>query len=376
MRIFVLGHFPRIPSGLSALATNFANGLARLGQDVEIGFFAEEQTYERLKRFKPDVVLSIGFWGWNPQLLERPKRMGFKVVPFYVPDGVVGFFQDIMKEADLLIVPSEITREVYARDGYPADRIRKVHLGIDPNLFTPHFRWSRLELARDILGRDRPIIFSFWSGENPREKDTQGVENMTNEWRLVEAAPRIKEEIPNFILLFKVYGNKAHLPLLRKRARELGVEENVKVLDFNVDYETLPALYNAFCDIYASMPPQAGFEFPYIEVMACAKPCVVGDWSPGNEIVVDGETGRLVKCERETDRIEVGPPHMPYAGRVYVLRPLRYFDIDDYVRKVIPLLTDPELRRRMGLAGRERVKKCFEITKQSEKLLAVLEEVV
>ena len=76
-----------------------------------------------------------------------------------------------------------------------------------------------------------------------------------------------------------------------------------------------------------------------IEAMACAKPVVATNAGGVPEIVKDGETGILV------------PPK----------------DSSAMAEAIITLLQDKERARRMGLAGRERVEKMFDIKENARK---------
>jgi phosphatidylinositol alpha-1,6-mannosyltransferase len=121
---------------------------------------------------------------------------------------------------------------------------------------------------------------------------------------------------------------------LRRLVEALGVRDRV-LFTGHVPDEDLPGLYAA-CDVFV-MPSRAlgardgieGFGTVFLEAGACAKP-VIGGWSGGvSEAVEDGVTGLLVD------------PHDPEA-------------LAEALRR---LLRDPELRRRMGEAGRTRAER-------------------
>jgi glycosyltransferase involved in cell wall biosynthesis len=91
-----------------------------------------------------------------------------------------------------------------------------------------------------------------------------------------------------------------------------------------------------------------GLSMTLLESMAHALPVVVTRVGGNPEVVVEGGTGFLV------------PPKNPaaFAGRVALL------------------LQDPDLRRRMGRAGRARVEDRFRLRETSERYLGVYESLI
>ena len=85
-----------------------------------------------------------------------------------------------------------------------------------------------------------------------------------------------------------------------------------------------------------------------IEAASCARPIVTTDAPGCREIVIDGENGILVPIK----------------------------DVDALVRAIRKLLDSPDLRLRMGLAGRQLVKRKFSITTVVNETLAVYESMI
>jgi len=121
---------------------------------------------------------------------------------------------------------------------------------------------------------------------------------------------------------------------LRHLAAELGVQDRVVFTGY-VPEEDLPGLYAA-CDVFV-MPSRAlpvrdgieGFGTVFLEAGACGKPVVGGRSGGVSEAIEDGVTGVLVDPD--------GPD-----------------ELADVLRR---LVQDPELRRRMGDAGRARAER-------------------
>jgi glycosyltransferase involved in cell wall biosynthesis/GT2 family glycosyltransferase len=85
-----------------------------------------------------------------------------------------------------------------------------------------------------------------------------------------------------------------------------------------------------------------------IEAMALSKPVVATDIAGPSDIVADGETGFLVP-----------------AG-----------DIKAMAEKIVYLLNNPDIAKRMGEVGRKRAQELFDIKKQVKKIEAIYEEVL
>lgn len=136
-------------------------------------------------------------------------------------------------------------------------------------------------------------------------------------------------------LRYLVVGAGPERASLERRAEDMGVAASVQFLG-SVDESTKQALL-ALCDVFV-MPsrmvsgrPWEGFGISYLEAAAAGRPAVGGRVGGTGDAIVDGVTGVLVDstCPRPT------------------------FDA------LSRLLSDVELRTRLGQAGRERVQRQF-----------------
>jgi glycosyltransferase involved in cell wall biosynthesis len=117
---------------------------------------------------------------------------------------------------------------------------------------------------------------------------------------------------------------------LREIARQEGVEDRVVFLG-KVEQSDLAVLYRSAGMLVATSFVNETFGMALCEAMACRAPVVASDFGGFREVVVHGETGLLARPE----------------------------DPADLAEKVDALLADPERRRSMGAAGRERVLAMF-----------------
>ncbi len=140
--------------------------------------------------------------------------------------------------------------------------------------------------------------------------------------QLIEAWPDVRRAVAGARLV--CVGEGDDVARLRAKAQACGVGESVVFTGFvtaaerRVLYERAAAL---------AMPSRReGFGLVYLEAMAARRPCIGSSVDAAREVIVDGVTGFLVSPD---DRGAL-------AGRI------------------VDLLVDVELRRRLGKAGRQR----------------------
>jgi glycosyltransferase involved in cell wall biosynthesis len=120
-----------------------------------------------------------------------------------------------------------------------------------------------------------------------------------------------------------------HTPKLMELARALGTEDRVLFLG-QISEADLQRLYREAA-VYCYPAPEEDFGMGVIEAMAWGVPVVAWNYAGPTVTVVDGVTGYLAE---------------PYR-------------VGAYASAIAWLLQDPELRSRMGLAGRERAERSF-----------------
>jgi phosphatidyl-myo-inositol dimannoside synthase len=126
--------------------------------------------------------------------------------------------------------------------------------------------------------------------------------------------------------------------------RDSGVRLHVHFLSALTNGELL-ACYQA-AELFALPSSGEGFGFAYLEAMARGKPVVGGAHGGAPEVIQDGVTGYLVQ----------------------------HGDVVQLATSIDALLSDPELRRRMGVRGRERVQKEYRFTVFAKSFKKILRE--
>ncbi|WP_445400437.1 glycosyltransferase family 4 protein [Streptomyces sp. LE64] len=242
----------------------------------------------------------------------------------------------IGESTDTLTYLGEYTRSRIAGALTPAAAGRMVQLppGVDEKTFHPD---SGGDLVRERLGlADRPVVVCVSRLVPRKGQDT-----------LIEAMPRVLAAVPDAVLL--VVGGGPYEPDLRRLATTTGVADSVRFTGA-VPWSELPAHYGAG-DVFA-MPCRTrrggldveGLGIVYLEASATGLPVIAGDSGGAPDAVLDGETGWVVPGGRPEETAD----------------------------RIVALLDDPELRRRMGERGRAWVEERWRWDLLAERLRELL----
>jgi phosphatidylinositol alpha-1,6-mannosyltransferase len=219
--------------------------------------------------------------------------------------------------ATALTANSEHTRRRLLELGVAGEKLAIVYPGVD----TREFRPDRLagEQARKQLGLEGASMLLTVSRLAPNKGHLQ----------VLGALATLRSRFPS--LVYVIAGEGGMRAAIERRAAELGLADSVR---FTGRVADVRPLYHA-CDVFvmASTPHGSGgkagegFGMAYVEAGACGKPAIASASGGGGEIVIDGETGRVVDPE----------------------------DTAALARALASLLEDPERARAFGERARERV---------------------
>ncbi|MFF8292047.1 glycosyltransferase family 4 protein [Streptomyces sp. NPDC016309] len=217
---------------------------------------------------------------------------------------------------DTITYLGEYTRSRIAAALTPEAAGRMVQLppGVDEKTFHPG---SGGDAVRERLGlAGRPVVVCVSRLVPRKGQDT-----------LIRAMPAVLTRVPDAVLL--IVGGGPYENDLRRLAAGTGVAGSVRFTGA-VPWEELPAHYGAG-DVFA-MPCRTrrggldveGLGIVYLEASATGLPVVAGDSGGAPDAVLDGETGWVVRGSSPAESAD----------------------------RIVTLLQDPELRRRMGERGR------------------------
>lgn len=222
------------------------------------------------------------------------------------------FFSVITK----LIVNSDETRNcvlAHNAEMISPERIHRVHCGFDVAAFDAM-------PARPLVERKPGEILIGNAGRLTPQKGQK---------LLIDMAARLKKQaIPFRILIAGIGEIEADL---KAYACERGVEDVVQFLGFVSDMKS----FHHTVDIFALSSLWEGFCYVQVEAMVLNRPVVAWNVSSIPEVVIDGETGYLCPAK----------------------------DTEAFADRLLALMQDETLRKRLGENGRARVISHFEMQK-------------
>jgi len=371
-RVLILaGEFPPFAGGIGNAAANLAEALAKKGCSVLVvapsygkrdSIHDQQQIYRLIRlplmrsryvrmlpmipailavamREKPNFVLAMRATREGIPAVVIKKLLGIPFLVFahglefarFSPNSVSWrLCRRVYEQANAVIAISGPTQELLLERGLPANKVCIIRLGVNNQLFepvSPLSKWNGQSLAgkRLILSVSRLV-------------ERKGVD------KVIEAMPFVLEQCPD--ALYIVVGDGPCRERLKQIAQEKGVAD--KVL-FAGRVPDIRPFYHA-CDVFV-LPTREGRKgdieglgLVYLEAAACGKPVVASLVGGVADAVVPNETALIVD-------------------------PL---DPKDIANAIVKILTDEQLARKLGEAGRERVLREFTYDKVAEKVLALM----
>jgi len=238
-----------------------------------------------------------------------------------------------LQHSTMVLAPSRATAEALVSvQGVAKERVRVLPWGLDPDFETKLLGLSGVNVPAEFpRGRVVLTVGRWLESERYKGMDT-----------LIKAMPRLLLRWPELELV--LVGSGDDREWLVNIARDSGVERHVHFLS-GLTYGELSACYAA-AEVFALPSRGEGFGFVYLEAMARGKPVVGGAHGGAPEVIRDGVTGYLVQHDHT----------------------------DELVTSLDTLLSDPEMGRKMGECGRERVEKEFRFSVFAKGFKKILRE--
>ncbi len=300
--------------------------------------------FKRLLSNRPDVIyisIARGFWGFlRDAVFLVPARMfGVRSV-IHLRAGHFDLIHDCGAKGRLLakiglacttyaVVLGETVRDIFG-DYIGQDRVRVVPNGLDLGA------WPRPEPsgAQKSGGLHLVYLANLFSDKGAHI--------------LLQALPRITGRYPDLMVSFAgAWLNAGYREQCMELVRANGLERNVRFVGVVRGEEKRDLLLSADISVFAPIKPE-GLPWVVLEAMACAKPVVGTPQGTMKEVIVHGETGYLV------------PPADP----------------DALAETLLGLAGDPELRRRMGASGRQRIEAVYSETECHRRIAAIAMEAI
>lgn len=366
--------YPLESDGQSLQGNYFYKGLIKNGVNALPCHFQESVQKEfYLRNFKPDVAFGVGFWGNVPEVIQEPMKFGVKPVPWFNADGWVANYQDTFDRLDLMFTTSEWVKSIYKRDGVDVSKMVAAPIGIDTDLFKPIEDVQKNLAMRRMLGvRDHEKMILTIGGD----VTSKGAQEM---FRALKQADR---EFKDWKYVCKSWPSECASEWREREEKlvnELGIEEKVIFIDDIFSPEFMNNIINA-CDIYAAPSRIEGFGMIQVEAMACKKPVISINKMGPSETILHNKSGFLANVSKEVLlNEEWAYPSMGFTTKQIIKfdspKTFGYrADIDDLKEFSLRLLTDAELRMRMGEEGRRHVLQSFDYRMTSKRMLDITRE--
>ena len=373
MKILVMYDYPPPPGGLATQGDMLYRGLVELGADVcPVSFESPQEKEWYFRWFKPDVAVGVGYWGYVPHLVLHPRKFGVTAVPWLVADGYIANYMDVLNSLPLVLVTSNWVKEVYVRDGMNGSKVEVLPVGSDMDAFHPFDPADpRILAVREGLNVPPDKLMILTVGGDAASKGSQEV---------MQALGRIDKKVPDWRYVCKVWPQprtQIQNNLDMQLAKQLGIHDKVIYAAGVVSRNFMPHLI-ASCDIYAAPSRLEGFGMPMVEAGACEKPVLSMRAMGMLDTLVHGKTALLVGIGKEIRISEtiLGEESGFEPGHRVVFSPPRVSDyrasVDDIAEHLLTLMTQPELRKKMGQAARKRVVELFDYRVVAKRLIQIL----
>jgi glycosyltransferase involved in cell wall biosynthesis len=285
---------------------------------------------DALQAFKPDIVHVHGATGVPAAVVVAARREFIPVVAtqhFQISlilaylkfidlaepltrTALVAYLNSFYQKCDRLTVPSESMRRLLQDEGIKK-HVEVISNGVDLRTFAPP-----KPTAKRRLPANRPIVLHV--GRIDQEKNIP---------TLLEAIPEVVAAIPS--VLFAIVGTGKELGSAKRWVAKMGLTYNVQFLGKIAQGSAqLNELYHQ-SDLFVIPSNIEAQGIVVLEAMACGLPIVASKSGALPELVRHAETGYAAM------------PNHP----------------EEFAKWIITLLENPEERKAMGLAARERVKK-------------------
>lgn len=265
---------------------------------------------ELYRKIQPDLLHFNGIA--TVPFLSAAKVCGIPIVQHVRNGDMHGFYDGMVMAKGIIAITDFLKREAL-RFPIHTDHLRVIFDEVDTERYDPTLfdkRQCRRELGIDEEARVALMIARI--APNKRYD------------LMLEAAARIRTEVPHFQLLLKgdVYGSSPLMNQLRALAAQLGIEDVIRWMDFVPDIRTLMAA----ADAQVLCSDREGLGSCVVEALSMALPVVVTNTGGTHEVVESNVSGGFV----------VPGSNAPALAAC-----------------VTVLLNDPALRERLGTAGRK-----------------------
>jgi len=253
---------------------------------------------------------------WGSDILVTPKKSKIiKAMTKYV-----------LKKADYITCDADHLIKAISDLGINRDKIKLIYYGVDPNKFKLY------QIAKKR--KTYPVVISI-----------RNLEPIYNLETVIRAAQLVIRKIPN--VKFVIGGDGSQRSYLENLSRELNCSQNIQFVG-RIRNDLLPKYFSS-ADVYVSTSlSDGGLAASTAEAMACQLPVVTTEFGDNNKWIKNNKNGFLVPLKN----------HKAFAT------------------KIIKLLKNKSLRRRMGKLNRKIIEHRLNIHTEMKKLDDLYKQVI
>jgi len=356
------------PRGGVVHALKLSERLRRLGVDITLYSLGRSDDPRSLRDYFREVEtpFEIFPYQWHPDLITRLERMIESYASHLPTDSDIYHAQDCVGGTALArmrskrLIEAPVFRTIHHVDDFAEPRLfefEKKAVAHADHRFVVSQYWR--EALKREYGYDSIVSYNGLDIEDfarlpPRRSEAPtvlfigGLEPRKGLEYLVHAMELVNDEIPEARLIAVAktgFRGTDEWGWFTTLADRLGIANRVEFHE-SVSQEKMLEFYSE-CDLMALPSKTEGWGLALMEAMACGKPVVASRVGGVPELVRDGVDGILVPSS----------------------------DVRALAQAIVRLLKDPELRDRMGKAGRKRVKE-FSWDSTARTVLAAYEAVL
>lgn len=304
---------------------------------------------------KSILTIPLATWSYSKLLHKYKKKKVDVILMSNFSDKLFVSLLSIFFNIPVVWIEYGPLSPVFKRNLYLPKVIYRALKGIPRSIIVPskNTRSSLIKDARVSLSKLSVIacgttIFPNRSKRKYARKDEVVIGNLSRLTRekgqqfIIQAASYIIKQVPG--ATFILAGDGPDTEYFNQLIKNAGLEKYFSLPGFVANKEELYSKIDIF--VFPSSWQLEGFGVVLIEAMARGLPVVASDFGPVPEIITDGHEGLLFKVD----------------------------DPKDLADKVTILAKNPKLRESLGLQGRLKAKKTYDIKRSAEKTLDILYE--
>lgn len=285
--------------------------------------FLPKPLLEHIRGFGPDILHLFGrhLARWGARLSAALGLPYVLTVTGFAPHGHRGKLPGDWRRGAVMAVSEELREELVNQARVRKDAIAVIPFGIALEDYA-RYQAPHARPASPVVGMVGPLV------------PERGCEYF------VRAAREVLDR--GFAAHFLIAGDGPERRRIRRLIRDLGVASALTVVESFHDYRRMIAVL----DVCVIPAVREGLGLDVVEAMACRRPVVATGAGPAFTLISDGETGLLA------------PKKDPVA----------------LAEKIIRLLGDPELARRLVDAAYARVRERYSLEASATQLLALYDK--